>query len=85
MLMEHVPLALVHLLNTQRCIADMIVIHIAESDFLTEMNKQQCCNVAGMTVKVKKLFKSVDTHSEGCQVVFYSHMVSLPWYMGWNK
>ena len=38
-----------------------------------------------MTVKVKKLLKSVDTHSEGCRAVFYSHMVSLPWYVGWNK
>ena len=38
-----------------------------------------------MTTKVKKLLKSVDTHSAGCWAVFYSHMVSLPWYLGWNK
>ena len=69
--MEHVLLALIHLLNTHRYIQDIIVIHIGESDFLREMNKQQYCNVADMTVKVKKLLKSVDTHSKGCQAVFY--------------
>ena len=33
MLMEHVQMALIHLLNTHRCIPDVIVIHIGESDF----------------------------------------------------
>ena len=53
MLMEYMLLALVHLLNTHRCIPDMIVVHIRESDFLRETNKQQRCNVAVMTVKVR--------------------------------
>ena len=78
MLMEHVPLPLMHLLNTHRCIPDMIVVHAGKSDFSREMNKQQHCNVADMTVKVKNLLKPVDTHSEGCWAVFYSHLVSLP-------
>ena len=85
MLMEHVLMVLIHLLNTYRCIPDIVVIHIGESDFSRESNKQQKCNVADMTAKVKKLLKSVDTHSVGCMAVFYSHMVSLPWYVGWNK
>ena len=38
-----------------------------------------------MTVRVRKLLKLVDTHSVGCRAVFYSHMVSLPWYVGWTK
>ena len=85
MLMEHVPMALIHLLNTHRCIPDVIVFCAGESDFSWESNKQQRCNVADVTAKVKKLLKSVDTHSVGCRAVFYSHMVSLPWYVGWNK
>ena len=51
MLMEHVPMALIHLLNMHRCIPDVIVIHIGESDFSQESNKQQRCNVADMTAK----------------------------------
>ena len=85
MLMEHVLMALIYLLNTHRCIPDVIVTHIRELDFLWESNKQQHCNVAHMTAKVKKLLKSVDTCSAGCRAVFYSHMVSLPWYVGWNR
>ena len=49
------------------------------------VKQQQRCNVADMTAKVKKLLKSVDTYSVGCRTVFYSHVVSLPWYVGWNK
>ena len=60
---------LIHLLNTQRCIPD-VVIHVGESDFSLESNKQQRCNVADMTAKVKKLLKSMDTHSVGCRAVF---------------
>ena len=68
-----------------RCIPDVIVIYVGESDFSQESNKQQRCNVAEMTARVRKLLKLVDTHSVGCRAVFYSHMVSLPWYVGWNK
>ena len=85
MLIEHMPMALFHLLNTHRYIPDIIVIHVRESYFSQESNKQQRCNVADMTAKVKKLLKSVDLHSVDCRAVFYSHMVSLPWYVGWNK
>ena len=38
-----------------------------------------------MTARVRKLLKWVDTHSVGCRAVFYSHMVSLPSYVDWNK
>ena len=38
-----------------------------------------------MTTKVEKLLKSMDTHSIGCRTVFYSNMLSLPWYVHWNK
>ena len=85
MLMEHVPTALIHLLNMHKCIPDVIVIHVGESDFSQVSNKQPRCNVEKLTAKVKKLLKLVDTHSVRCRAVFYSHMVSLPWYMGWNK
>ena len=27
----------------------------------------------------------MNTHSVGSRAVFYSYMVSLPWYVGWNK
>ena len=83
MLMEHILMALIHFLNMHRCIPDVIVIHTGESLF--SGIKHQRCNMAEMTAKVKKLCKSVDTHSVRCRAVFYSHMVSLPWYMGWNK
>ena len=85
MLVEHVLMALIHLLNEHGCILDVIVVHISDSDFSWTSNKQQRCNVAEMTAKVKKILKSVDTHSVGCRAVFYSHMVSLPWYVGWTK
>ena len=78
MLMEHVPLALVHLLNTHRCILDMVVVHVGESNFFRVSNKQQRINVAAMTTRTKKLLKSVDMHSEGCCAIFYSHMLSFP-------
>ena len=65
MLMEHIPMVLVHLLNMHKCIPDVIVIHVGESDLSQESNKQQRCNVAEMTVKLKKLPKSVDTHLAG--------------------
>ena len=41
--------------------------------------------MAEMTARVRKLLKSVDTDSVSCRAVFYSHMVSLLWYVGWNK
>ena len=78
-------MALIHLLNEHRCVPNVIVIHIGGLDFSRESNKQQICNVADMTARVRKLLKSVDTHSVGCRAVFYSHMVSLPWYVGWTK
>ena len=84
MLMEHVPWALVDLLNKHKQILDMEVIHIGESDFSRVCNKQQRLNVVDMMGKVKKLLKSVDTHLKGCSAVFFSHMVSLPWYVSWN-
>ena len=85
MLMKHVPLVLINLLNEHRCIQDVIVIHISESYFSRESNKQQICNVVEMTARVKKILKSVNTHSVDCGAVYYSHMVSLPWYVGWTK
>ena len=57
---------------------DVVVTHISESDFSWESNKQQKCNVVDMTANIKKLLKSVDTHSVGCRAVFYSNMVSMP-------
>ena len=85
MLMEHVLMALIHLLNEHRYILDVIVIHVGKSDFSQASNKQQRCNMVEMTAKVKKILKSVDTHSVECRAVFYSHMVSLPWYVGWTN
>ena len=41
MLMEHVLMALIHLLSEHRCILNVIVIHVIESDFSWESNKQQ--------------------------------------------
>ena len=61
MLMEHVPMVLIHLLNTHRCIPDIVVIHVGESDFSWELNEQQRCNVADMTAKVKKLLNPFST------------------------
>ena len=85
MLIEHVLTALIHLLNMHRCIPDVIVIHVSKTDFSWESNKQQRCNVVEMTARVRKLLKSMDTHSIGCRAVFYPHMASLPWCVHWNK
>ena len=39
-----------------------------------------------MMSKVNKLVKAVDTyHSDGFKGIFYSLMISIPWYPGWQQ
>ena len=36
--------------------------------------------------KVNKLVKAIDTHhSDGFKGIFYSLMISVPWYLGWQQ
>ena len=56
------------------------------SDFSKYDNLQQCQNIEAMMQKVNKLIKVVDTHKvDRFEGIFYSLMVSVPWYPGWQQ
>ena len=60
-----------------------IVVHVGASDFSKYNNLQQHQNIKAMMQKVNKL---VDTHhSDGFKGIFYSLMISVPWYPGWQQ
>ena len=83
---EHVPTAVLELCNTLQYVEQFIIVHVGASDFSKYNNLQQCQNIVSMMQRVNKLVKAVDTHhSNGFKRVFYSLMLSVPWYSGWQQ
>ena len=86
MYFEHVPMAILDLFNTLKYVPLFIVIHVRASDFSMYNNHTQRQNIATMMKKVNQLIKAVDTHHiDGFKGVFYSLMLSVPWYLGWQQ
>ena len=86
MYFEHVPMAILDLFNTLKYVPLFIVIHVGASDFSMFNNHTQWQNIATMMKKVNQLVKAVDTHhADGFKGVFYSLMLSVPWYPGWQQ
>ena len=85
MFFDHVPLAVLDLFNTLRYVPQFIVVHVGASDFSKYNNHMQRQNIVTMMTKVNKLVKAVDTHhSDGFKGIFYSLMLLVPWYPGWQ-
>ena len=83
---EHIPSAVMDLLNRLQYVPQFIVVHVGVSDFSKYYNLQQCQNIKTMMQWVNKLIKAVDTHcADGFKGIFYSLMVSVPWYLGWQQ
>ena len=86
MFFEHVPAAVLDLLNSLQYIPLFILIHAGASDFSKYNNLKQKINIKNMMHHVNRLVKAVDTHhSDGFKGVFYSLVVSVPWYPGWQQ
>ena len=86
MYFEHVPLALLDLFNNLKYVPLFIVVHVGASDFSKYNNHTQRQNIASMMSRVNQLVKAVDTHhADGFKGVFYSLMLSVPWYPGWQQ
>ena len=65
-------------------VPQFIMVHVGASDFSKYNNLQQ--HIEGMMQRVNKLVKVVDTHhADGFEGIFYSLMVSVPWYLGWQQ
>ena len=86
MFFDHVPSAVLDLLNSLQYVPQFIVVHMGASNFLKYNNLQQCQNIEAMMQKVNKLVKVFDTHHlDGFKRIFYSLMVSISWYLGWQQ
>ena len=86
MFFDHVPSAVLDLLNSLQYVPQFIVVHMGASYFSKYKNLQQCQNIEAMVQKVNKLAKLVDTyHADGFKEIFYSLMVSVLWYPGWQQ
>ena len=86
MFFNHIPSAILDLLNMLQYVPQFIVVHMGVSDFSKYNNLQQCQNIKTMISKVNRLVKAVDTHhSDGFKGVFYSLMISMSWYPGWQQ
>ena len=67
-------------------VPQFIVVHMGVSDFSKYNNLQQCQNIKTMISKVNRLVKALHTHhSDGFKGVFYSLMISMSWYPGWQQ
>ena len=86
MFFDHVPLAVLDLLNLLQYVPQFIMVHVGASDFSKYKNLQQHQNIEAMMQKVNKLVKAVATHhADGFKGIFYSLMVFVPWYLGWQQ
>ena len=86
MFFDHILSAIFDLLNTLQYVPKFIVVHVGTSDFSKYKNLQQHQNIKTMMQWVNKLIKAVDTHhADGFKGIFYSLMVSVPWYLGWQQ
>ena len=84
MFFDHVLLAVLDLLNSLQYMPQFIMVYLEASDFSKYNNLQQCQNIEPTMQKVNKLVKVADTHHvDGFKGIFYSLMVSVPWYSGW--
>ena len=73
MFFDHVPSAVLDLLNSVQYVPQFIVVHVGALDFSKYNNLQQCQNIEAMMQKVNKLVKAVDTHNtDGFKGIFYS-------------
>ena len=86
MFFDHVPSAILDLLNSLQYVPQFIMVHMGTSEFLKYNNLQRCQNIKIMMQKVNKLVKAVDTHhADGFYGIFYSLMISVLWYLGWKQ
>ena len=86
MFFDHVPLAVLVLLNSLQYVLQFIVVHVGVLDFSKYNKLQQHQNIEAMMQMGNKLVKAVDTHHvDGFKGIFYSLMVSVPWYLGWQQ
>ena len=76
---DHIPSAILDLLNMMQYVPQFIVVHVGAVDLSKYNNLQQHQNIKTMMSKVIKLVKAVDTHHlEVFKGVFYSLMISIP-------
>ena len=86
MFFDHVPSAVLDLLNSLQYVPQFIVVYMGALDFSKYNDLQQHQNIEALMQKVNKLVKAVDTHhADGFKGIFYSLMVSVPWYLGWQQ
>ena len=86
MFFDHMPSAILDLLNTLQYVLQFIMVHVGASKFSKYNNLQQHQNIKAMMQKVKNLVKVMGTHhSDGFKGILYSLMILVPWYPGWQQ
>ena len=85
MLLEHMPAAVLDMINYYKYLLKLVVINVGASDFMRFSNNQQRANIKRMVSSCKALTKQVVRSTDNFQGFFLNLMISLPLYVGWKS
>ena len=76
---------MLHLINENKYLPEVIVISVGMSDFSRFTNSQQRANIRYMVRASKALTQKVERQSDNFKGIFINLLISLPWYVGWES
>ena len=85
MLLEHMPSAVLDMINYYRYLLELVMINVGASDLTRFSNSQQRANIKRMVSSCKALTKQVVRPTDNFRGFFLNLMISLPWYVGWKS
>ena len=85
MLLEHMPAAVLDMINYYKYLPELVVINVRASDFTKYSNSQQRANIRKMVSSCKALTKLVIRPTDNFWGFVLNLMISLPWYVGWKS
>ena len=78
MLLEHVPAAVLDMINHYKYLPELVVVKVRTSDFTRYTNSQQWPNIRKMVISCKALTKQVIRSTDTFKGFFLNLMISLP-------
>ena len=82
MLLEHMPAAVLNMINYYKYLPELVMINVGASDFTRFSKSQQRANIKRIVSSCKAHTKQVIRPMDNFRRFFLNLMISLPWYMG---
>ena len=85
MMLEHMPAAVLDMVNRYKYLPELIIIHVGALDFSRVTNHQICTNIKNMVLNCKKITTAIRRSTDSFRGFMFSLMLSLPFYTNWDS